>query len=65
MSENKSVHSAGIEEIYTMPISEIKRPIPSVLDTEKVNSIAETLVNDPNSVPPLDVRGYSYFIVPR
>lgn len=58
MSENKSVHSDGIKEIYTMPICEIHRPIPSVLDTQKVDSIAETLETDPKSVPPLDVRRY-------
>ena len=39
-----------------MPISEINRPIPSTLDLNKVNSIAETLQSDPNSVPPLDVK---------
>lgn len=56
MSENKSVHSAGIDEIHIMPMSEIHRPIPSVLDLKKVESLAETLKKDSNSVPPLDVR---------
>ena len=56
MSCDRSIHSAGIKEIYSMPISEINRPIPSTLDLNKVNSIAETLQSDPNSVPPLDVK---------
>lgn len=56
MSCDKSIHSAGIKEIYSMPISEIHRPIQSVLDLNKVDSIAETLQNEPNSVPPLDVN---------
>ncbi|KAG5683566.1 hypothetical protein PVAND_012839 [Polypedilum vanderplanki] len=52
---DKSVHSAGIKEIYEMPIKYIIRPIPSVLDEKKVDSLVETLKNDPNSVPPIDV----------
>lgn len=56
MSCDRSIHSDGIKEIYNMPISEINRPIPSVLDLNKVDSIAETLQSDPNSVPPLDVK---------
>jgi sulfiredoxin len=43
MSSEKSVHSANIAEIYVMPISEIIRPIPSVLDDKKVDSLVETL----------------------
>jgi hypothetical protein len=56
MSVERSIHSAGIEEIYNMPITEINRPIPSVLDLKKVDSIANTLQKDTNAVPPLDVR---------
>jgi uncharacterized ParB-like nuclease family protein len=40
---DKSVHSAGIQEIHVMPIKEIIRPIPSVLDESKVDSLVETL----------------------
>lgn len=43
MSGEKSVHSANIEEIHSMPISEIIRPIPSELDEKKVDSIADVL----------------------
>lgn len=43
MSHGKSVHSANIEEIHLMPISEIIRPIQPELDDEKVGEIVETL----------------------
>lgn len=43
MSENRSIHSAGVEEVHIMPIDAIIRPIPSVLDDDKVCSLAETL----------------------
>lgn len=43
MSSDKSVHSAGVEEIHLMPVSEIIRPIPSELDDRKVESIADIL----------------------
>lgn len=42
-SSDKSVHSANVQEIHVMPISEIIRPIPSVLDEKKVDSLVETL----------------------
>lgn len=43
MSCDRSVHSANIDEIHVMPIKEIIRPIPSVLDENKVDSLVETL----------------------
>lgn len=43
MSENRSIHSDGISEVHLMPIDAIIRPIPSVLDAEKVCSLAESL----------------------
>jgi hypothetical protein len=55
MNTERSIHSAGIDEIHNMPITEINRPIPSVLDPEKVDSIANTLEENPDAVPPLDV----------
>lgn len=55
-SEKTSIHSAGIEKVHIMPISEINRPIQSILDPEKVDSIANALQNDPLAVPPLDVN---------
>lgn len=38
-----SVHSAGIEQIHEMPLSEIIRPIPPQVNEEKVKSLMETL----------------------
>lgn len=38
-----SVHSAGIEQIYEMPINEIIRPIPPQVNEEKVKSLMDTL----------------------
>lgn len=60
MSNEKSIHSAGIGEIHIMPIDEIIRPIPSVLDPAKVNAIAETLQTDPQTIPPIDVKNSIY-----
>lgn len=37
------MHSANISEVHLMPISDIIRPIPSLLDHEKVDSICETI----------------------
>lgn len=41
--EDRSVHSAGIDEIHNVPMSVIHRPIPSVLDDDKVKSLMETI----------------------
>lgn len=38
-----SIHSAGIKEIHKIPISIISRPIPSILNEDKVRSIMETI----------------------
>lgn len=40
---SKSVHSAAITEVHMIPISVIHRPIPSVLDEEKVQSLMNTI----------------------
>lgn len=37
------MHSANISEVHLMPISDIIRPIPSLLDHDKVDSICETI----------------------
>ena len=37
-----SIHSSHIEDIYEVPINIIKRPIPSVLDEQKVVSLMKT-----------------------
>lgn len=40
---DRSVHSANIEEIHNVPMRVIHRPIPPVLDDDKVKSLMETL----------------------
>lgn len=40
---DRSVHSAYIEEVHEVPMNVIHRPIPSVLDEEKVQSLMETI----------------------
>lgn len=40
---DRSVHSASIDEVHEVPMSVIHRPIPSVLDEEKVKSLMETI----------------------
>lgn len=39
----ESVHSNGIEEIHDVPMAVITRPIPPVLDENKVKSLMETI----------------------
>lgn len=43
MSTDRSVHSAGVDEVHNVPMSVIKRPIPPVLDEKKVESLMETI----------------------
>lgn len=43
-SRYPSVHSAGITEVHDVPVRVIIRPIPPILDEEKVASIMETLM---------------------
>ncbi|XP_070853472.1 sulfiredoxin isoform X3 [Drosophila suzukii] len=42
-SMDTTIHSAGIGEIHMVPMSVIQRPIPSVLDEKKVQSLMETI----------------------
>jgi hypothetical protein len=41
--EPTSIHSALIDEIYDIPMKEVTRPLPSILDEEKVQSLMETI----------------------
>lgn len=68
-SNNTSIHSASVEEVHDIPMNVIHRPIPSVLDEEKVKSLMSTLEIEENEgvVPPIDVlwikgtEGGNYF----
>ncbi|KAH3792814.1 hypothetical protein DPMN_146313 [Dreissena polymorpha] len=53
----ESVHSAQISEVHNVPMRVIIRPIPSVLEEEKVLSLIETIKNPETrgSVPPIDI----------
>lgn len=42
-NQMNSVHSANVDEIHDMPMNAITRPIPSILDNEKVESLMETI----------------------
>lgn len=52
-----SIHAAHVTDVYQVPIKVIIRPIPSVLDETKVESLMETIQNkeEKHLVPPIDV----------
>ncbi|XP_041368935.1 sulfiredoxin-1-like isoform X2 [Gigantopelta aegis] len=55
--EGYTIHAAHITEVHNVPLQILIRPIPPVLDEQKVQSLMETIL-DPNSrddVPPIDV----------
>ena len=56
-SISSSIHSASIDQIYNIPMKDIVRPLPSVLDECKVQSLMETLRKD-EAVPPIDILWY-------
>lgn len=41
--------------MHNVPIAVLIRPLPSVLDPAKVQSLVDTILADPDSVPPIDV----------
>lgn len=41
--ENRSIHSDTIEEIHNIPLRVVIRPLPSVLDELKVQSLMDTI----------------------
>ncbi|CAI9716508.1 Hypothetical predicted protein [Octopus vulgaris] len=56
-NSDTTIHDAHITDIHDVPIGIIQRPIPPVLDSEKLKSLMETIKN-PNTrhlVPPIDV----------
>ncbi|XP_076022257.1 sulfiredoxin-1 [Genypterus blacodes] len=57
ISDNRSIHSHSVEEVHNVPLHVITRPIPSVLDEQKVQSLMNTIKDaaDISVVPPIDV----------
>ncbi|KAM9296977.1 sulfiredoxin-1 [Gastrophryne carolinensis] len=53
--ESRSIHSGNISAIHNVPMRVLIRPIPSELDEGKVLSLMETLQEDADQVPPIDV----------
>jgi len=54
-TDRPSIHSSHIEDVYDVPMQIIRRPIPSILDEEKVSSLMETYKKNPEQIPPIDV----------
>ncbi|XP_059906350.1 sulfiredoxin-1 [Gadus macrocephalus] len=56
-TDNRSIHSDNIAEIHNIPMHIIIRPIPPVLDEQKVESLMCTIkeTEDVETVPPIDV----------
>ncbi|XP_038046585.1 sulfiredoxin-1-like isoform X1 [Patiria miniata] len=55
--EGTSIHAGHIDKIHEVPIRHLIRPLPSVLDDDKVLSLMET-IKDPeqrHKVPPVDI----------
>ncbi|XDV48935.1 hypothetical protein PO909_018283 [Leuciscus waleckii] len=56
-SENRSIHSDNIRDVHNIPLDVIIRPIPPVLDEQKVQSLMTSIKegSDISDVPPIDV----------
>ncbi|KAH9500746.1 hypothetical protein Btru_076383 [Bulinus truncatus] len=70
LPQDVTVHAAHITEVHNVPIHILIRPIPSILDENKVISLMETIKSEEekNTVPPIDVLwitgrqgGYYYY----
>lgn len=57
MKENRSIHSDNIPDVHLIPMDVIIRPIPPVLDEQKVQSLMTSIQEGSgiSVVPPIDV----------
>ncbi|XP_040186247.1 sulfiredoxin-1 [Rana temporaria] len=53
--DSRSIHSGNISDVHSIPMRVLIRPIPSELDEGKVQSLVDTLQEDADQVPPIDV----------
>lgn len=56
-AQGGSIHSGCIDTVHNVPIAVLIRPLPSVLDPVKVQSLVDTILEDPDSVPPSTSSG--------
>ncbi|XP_009091293.3 sulfiredoxin-1 [Serinus canaria] len=54
-AEDRSIHTQHISAVHNVPMRVLIRPIPAELEPGKVQSLMETLQEDPERVPPIDV----------
>uniref|UniRef100_A0A8B9NET7 Sulfiredoxin-1 n=1 Tax=Accipiter nisus TaxID=211598 RepID=A0A8B9NET7_9AVES len=52
---DRSIHTQHISAVHNVPMRVLIRPIPAELEPGKVQSLVETLREDPERVPPIDV----------
>uniref|UniRef100_A0A663EEH1 Uncharacterized protein n=1 Tax=Aquila chrysaetos chrysaetos TaxID=223781 RepID=A0A663EEH1_AQUCH len=52
---DRSIHTQHISTVHNVPMRVLIRPIPAELEPGKVQSLVETLQEDPERVPPIDV----------
>lgn len=50
-AQGGSIHSGCITTVHNVPISVLIRPLPSVLDPAKVQSLVDTILVSPRSLP--------------